>query len=154
MSHQIPYRILLAEDDSGVRRTLALVLESAGYDVTTTEHGLHAMFLLQNIHPHILIYELNLPNVQGHDFLAIVRTRFPQIAVVLMTGSNDLDGNVPNGIFADAIYIKGHTGPAALLQTLSELIQTIEARTNDHKSHGAQPLIAGERVRRANAHSY
>jgi DNA-binding response OmpR family regulator len=149
MSHQI--RVLLAEDDPGVRRSLALVLESAGYDVTTAEHGIHAMFLLQKILPQILIYELNLPDVRGHDFLSIVRARFPQIAVVLMTGLSELEGNIPDGVFADAIYIKGQTGPEALLQTLSELIQTTEVMTKDHKSHGASLFAAGQRVRRAHA---
>jgi DNA-binding response OmpR family regulator len=150
MSHPVRYRILLAEDDSGVRQSLKLVLESAGYDVIAAEHGVDAIFLLQKISPHVVIYELNLPRVQGHDFLAIVRMRFPQVSVVAMSSSSALEGRVPDGVFADAMYIKGHSGPEALLRTVFELIQTAETRMTAHKTGAAQAFAANQRARRTN----
>ena len=150
MSHPVRYRVLLADDDPGVRQSLKLVLESAGYDVILAGHGVDAIFLLQKFLPHVVIYELNLPQVQGHDFLAIVRTRFPQISVVAMTGSSALEGRVPDGVFADAMYIKGHSGPEALLLTVSELLHTAERRMTDHKMGAAQAFVANQRARRTN----
>ena len=150
MSHPVRYRVLLADDDSGVRQSLKLVLESAGYDVIAAEHGVNAIFLLQKISPHVVIYELNLPQVQGHDFLAIVRTRFPQVSVVAMSGSSGLEGRVPDGVFADAMYIKGHSGPEVLLRTISELLQTAEARMIDHKTGARRAFVANQRARRMN----
>ncbi len=101
MSQQLPYRVLLAEDDPGVRQTLALV-----------------------------------------------RTRFPQVSVIVMTSSSALDGNVPDGVFADATYIKGYAGPTALLDTMSELLQTSVVRETDHVRTDAQALAANQPARR------
>jgi len=150
MSCQLPYRILLAEDDRSVRESLALVLVSAGYDVTVAEHGVDAIFLLQKMRPHLVIYELNLPHLRDHDFLAIVRMRFPQVSVIAISSSAS-EGKLPEEIFADAMYIKGHTAPETLLQIASELIETAGARTIDHERNGAQAFVANQRARRVRA---
>lgn len=151
MPGKLPYRILLADDDPGVRESLTLVLEAAGYDVAVAEHGINAIFLLQKIVPNVLIYELNLPHIPGYDFLAVVRIRFPQIGVIAMGSSVGQGGKLPDGVFADAMYVKGQAGPQALLHTISELIQTSDLRLMEHQKTGFRAFTANQRARHANA---
>ncbi len=151
MSKQAPHKILLADDDPGVCQTLAMVLTSAGYDVTTAEHGIDAIFLLQTNVPDLIIYELNLPNVPGYDFLAVVRARYPKIGVIAMSSSPALDEKVPEGVFADAMYIKGQGHPEDLLERVAQLLQTRETRAKEHQKNSRDAFAANQRARRASA---
>jgi DNA-binding response OmpR family regulator len=143
------HKILLADDDPGVCQTLAMVLTSAGYDVSTAEHGIDAIFLLQTTVPDLIIFELNLPNVPGYDFLAVVRARYPRISVIAMSSCPALDGRVPEGVFADSMYIKGQSRPEDLLERVSQLLQSREARAQEHQKNSRDAFAANQRARRA-----
>jgi DNA-binding response OmpR family regulator len=148
MSEQAAHKILLADDDAGVRNTLAMVLASAGYDVSTAEHGIDAIFLLQVVVPDVVIYELNIPRVPGYDFLAVVRTRFPQVAVIGMSSSTAHEGTVPEGVFADDMYIKGQARPETLLEKVQELLKNPRSRGIEHQKNAAAAFVANQRARR------
>ena len=143
------YKILLADDDPGVRQTLEMVLASAGYDVSTAEHGIDAIFLLQKSIPDLVIYDLNMPEVPGYDLLAVIRIRFPQVGVIAMSSAYSQKGNLPDSVFADAVYIKGQSKPEELLDEVAELLKTADARRIEHQQNGGTAFRANQRARRA-----
>lgn len=145
------HKILLADDDPGVCQTLAMVLTSAGYDVSTAEHGIDAIFLLQTTVPDLIIYELNLPNVPGYDFLAVVRARYPRISVIAMSSSPISDDRVPDGVFADGMYSKGQSHPEHLLEKVGQLLQDADTRAKEHQKNSRDAFAANQRARRASA---
>src|SRR5579863_2402653 len=58
-------RVLLADDDSHIRRILALKLEQAGYDVTTSRDGREALDAAREARPAVLITDCNMPELTG-----------------------------------------------------------------------------------------
>jgi CheY-like chemotaxis protein len=119
------HQILVVDDDSGVRESVALLLVSCGYDVSTAEDGLSALQQLRRTLPILIISDLNMPHMSGYELLSVVRQRFSQIKTVAMSG--DYQGDIlPPGVVADSFYGKGKS-LKRLLATIATLIRTSEA---------------------------
>ena len=132
--------ILIVDDDKGVRDSLGLVLQAAGYDVSLAEHGFDALMQLRRTHPALIISDLNMPQMSGFEFLSVVRRRFPHISVIAMSGAYHCGNTVPGGVIADAFYPKGQ-GVRDLLKIVAELIHTSEERQLAHQTESAPVWI-------------
>src|SRR5262249_1431347 len=78
-------RILIADDERNIRKNLAMVLESAGYQVDEARDGEEALTVCRETHPDIAFVDLHMPKMEGLDVLAHFRTLSPNTAVVIIT---------------------------------------------------------------------
>jgi CheY-like chemotaxis protein len=106
--------ILVVDDAQTTRRAMAALLSAEGYTVSTAEDGLDALEQLRRQTPDLIISDLHMPRMSGSELLRVVRRRFPTIAVILASG-DDEDNGVPDGLIADAFYVKGTHQPQDLL---------------------------------------
>ena len=113
------YRILVVDDEPSILTTSQQVLEVQGYEVRTARDGFEALVELRRALPDILISDLSMPNMSGFELLSIVRQRFPQIAVIAISGEY-AGGN--GGLIADAFFAKGQYAPAELFTRIAQLI--------------------------------
>ncbi len=79
-------RILLAEDDTSLRDTIAEALRGQGYDVTAVGNGAAAMEALNGAAFDGAILDGLLPKMTGFDVAKQIRATAPQTGVVLMSG--------------------------------------------------------------------
>jgi CheY-like chemotaxis protein len=135
------HEILVVDDDSAVRDSLALLLKSSGFEVSSAINGFDALLQLKRRLPAILLSDLNMPQMSGFELLSVVRRRFPQISVIAMSGAYRSGDSVPGGVIADAFYSKGHSNPKALLDTVASLIQTFAVHAADHQRESAPVWI-------------
>jgi CheY-like chemotaxis protein len=78
--------ILIADDDPGLRQSLKLTLEAAGYRVRVAAHGGEA-FSLQNESPaDILITDIFMPENDGFEAIDRFRKTFPATKIIAMSG--------------------------------------------------------------------
>lgn len=134
MSDRSKREILVVDDDASIRKSMVLLLGSAGYRVRTAIHGLDGLLQLRRTLPSVVIAELNMPQMSGFEFLSVVRRRFPEISVIAMSGAYSFEDGVPSGVIADAFYAKGGSGsPGSLLSTVADLIQTLESQAAAHQ---------------------
>ena len=56
-------RILVADDERNIRKNLAMVLESAGYQVEEARDGEEALALCRQTHPDIAFVDLHMPKM-------------------------------------------------------------------------------------------
>jgi len=78
-------RLLIVEDDPGLRQVLQIQLEHEGYlarSVSSAEEGLP---ILEKVPHDLVITDLNLPGASGIELLKRVRSVDPQVAVIVMT---------------------------------------------------------------------
>ena len=115
------FRILVADDDEQIRRISAQVLSHCGYEVLTAEDGFEALALMRKAQPDVIISDLKMPNMSGFEFLSIVRRRFPQIPVIVITGEFEGGAN-PDGLLADALFHKGEYSPEELFKAIQALL--------------------------------
>jgi DNA-binding NtrC family response regulator len=99
-------KVLIVDDDASVRSSLSRVLIEIGFKVRTAEDGNSAMIALRDEVPEILISDLNMPGMSGFELLREVRTRFPNLNTIAMSGAFAGD-EAPSGVAADAFYQKG-----------------------------------------------
>jgi DNA-binding NtrC family response regulator len=119
-------RILVVDDDEGVRRCIAEFFALQGYEVWTAKDGLDALFRLKESPADVLISDLNMPNLSGFELLPMVRRMFPQTLLIAMSGA--YGGNeIPDGVTADAFFAKGQS-PEHLLSATEQLIHSREAQ--------------------------
>src|SRR5581483_3455198 len=130
-------QILVVEDDEAVRQTISQLLAGEGYEVSVATDGFDALLHLQDALPHILLSDLNMPQMSGFELLSVVRRRFPEILVVASSGAYDSSA-VPDGVIADAFYAKGKESAAELLAIIAKLVRT---GSTGHKGENAPVWI-------------
>lgn len=112
-------RILLAEDEAAVRRWLTQLLERAGYEVVAAADGSEALTLAKAMPhpPYCILSDVRMPRMSGPELLAELRTIWPSVRAVLMTGyaPEGTLGLVP----ADVQILLKPFSSTALLETLS-----------------------------------
>ena len=62
-------RVLVIDDDLGIRRLARLVLAEAGYDVALAAHGQEALTLLSKGDTDVIVLDLNMPVMDGYTFV-------------------------------------------------------------------------------------
>ena len=122
MAAEKQIRILVAEDDAGVRQTICMLLQAAGYDVVTAADGFEALLHCQEQVPDLILSDLNMPAMSGFELLSVLRRRFPQVVAVATSGAYS-SGSVPPGVIADAFYAKGREDSAKLLEIIAQALR-------------------------------
>jgi len=135
------HEILIVDDDDAVRDSVASLLQSRGYHVTTAIHGFDALLRMKKSVPAIVVSDLNMPQMSGFEFLSVLRRRFPQVSVIAMSGAYQTGAAVPGGVIADAFYPKGRSNPKEILHMVADLIQTSVVQATDHKRESAPVWI-------------
>lgn len=78
-------KILLVEDDRALREALADTLALGGYTYREVDCAEAALVALGEEPFGMVISDVNMPGMDGHQLLALIRTRYPQLPVLLMT---------------------------------------------------------------------
>lgn len=132
-----PNQILVVDDDPGVRATVALLLKTSGYAISTAEDGFDALLQMKTNVPKLVISDLNMPHMSGFEFLSVIRRRFPQVLVIAMSGAYHAGDAVPGGVIADAFYAKGDASPKTLVTLVADLLRNPEMPTEAHTRQSA-----------------
>jgi DNA-binding NtrC family response regulator len=80
-------RILLADDERGIRITLTEDLEDAGHSVVAVEDGEAAMKELGRQHFDCMISDVVMPKMDGMSLLRFAREKVPDIIAIMITGN-------------------------------------------------------------------
>ncbi len=84
-------KLLLVDDEEGVRRFLGLSLMELGYEVETAENGQAALDLFDDFNPDIVFTDIKMPVMDGIVLLKRIKEISPDTEVVMITGHGDLD---------------------------------------------------------------
>ena len=86
-----PIRVLVVDDETALRKSLARILVSRGFDVTTAEDGEAALALIEKQPPDVALVDILMPRMTGLELLPRVKARWPHIEVLIMTAFGDVD---------------------------------------------------------------
>ena len=87
-------KLLLAEDDALLADALSAQLGGAGYQVDHAPNGAVADYLLQRTAYDIVVLDVGLPMLEGLSVLTQLRTRQPDLPVLLLSARDALDDRV------------------------------------------------------------
>jgi two-component system response regulator AtoC len=84
MAHS--YRMLVIDDDPGLRDYLEALASSRGYQVHTASTGEEALKALDQSRPDLVTLDLVLPGMDGLETLRQLKERLPEVPVVMLSG--------------------------------------------------------------------
>lgn len=82
----MPKKILVVDDEEGIRQDLSFVLEDEGYQVATAGSGVEALASLAAERFDVVITDLKMPAPNGMEILKKVKADYPGTVVVMITG--------------------------------------------------------------------
>jgi len=88
-----PLKIMVIDDEPPIRKLLRMGLGTQGYEVLEASNGKIALELLQQ-DPALIILDLGLPDIQGHDLLRMIRGRNDSVPIVVLSSRGDEAGKV------------------------------------------------------------
>ncbi|UCD79738.1 MAG: response regulator [Desulfobacterales bacterium] len=84
-------KLLLADDEEGIRKVLSIALEDSGYEVLTAENGEEALDIFRRIKPAIVMTDIKMPGMDGIELLKKIKQEAPETEVIMITGHGDMD---------------------------------------------------------------
>ncbi len=84
-------RLLIIDDEEGIRRLLALSLASDGYEVFTASGGEEGIEIFKDESPTIVLTDIKMPGIDGIEVLKQVKELSPDTEVIMITGHGDMD---------------------------------------------------------------
>lgn len=116
-------RALVAEDDPGVRRLIAALLELDGWDVRTAADGQEAVDMARDWHPDAVVIDMMMPNKDGLEAMREIRAE-------------------PGGEDCAVVVVSARTGAR-------DVAQAIDAGCDDYVAKPFDPMDLSARARAA-----
>lgn len=117
-------RVIVVDDDSGVRAFVKRVLEGAGHSVQDCSTGTSLIALVQTDPPDVIVTDIFMPEMDGYQLLRMLATKHPELPVVVISGGNAIMGDqhmkVAQLLKASRLLHKPFTA-AALLEAVTEV---------------------------------
>ena len=121
-------KLLLVDDEEGIRKVLSLSLQSDGYDVTTAESGQQALKLFQKEFFPIVLTDLKMPGLDGLEVLKAIKEINPDSEVILLTGHGDMESAIQSLQLGASDFINKPVSDQVLLVALNRAQQRLETR--------------------------
>jgi DNA-binding response OmpR family regulator len=86
--------ILIIDDEASLRKTLARVLQQAGFEVTTAEQAGQGLDYLKTTSFDLVYMDIRMPGLSGLDALKAIHAAHPELPVILFTAQPDLNSAV------------------------------------------------------------
>jgi PAS domain S-box-containing protein len=84
-------KLLLADDEEGIRKVLGIYLADSGFEVLTAENGLQALEIFREAQPSIVLTDLRMPGIDGIELLRTIKSERPDTEVIMITGHGDME---------------------------------------------------------------
>lgn len=78
-------KLLIVDDQKGIRRLLQEVFSESGYDIETCANGLRALELITEFDPDLVLMDIKMPGLNGIDALRRLRVTDARRPVIMMT---------------------------------------------------------------------
>src|SRR3979411_783142 len=126
-------RILIVEDDDGIRETLKYHLSAAGYAVTEARDGAVGLRLARTSRPDLILLDLMLPGMSGMEFCRALR-RSSRVPIIMVTAKDsEVDKIVGLELGADD-YITKPFSVREVLARVNAVLRRASPEANEPKS--------------------
>ncbi|BCJ87643.1 response regulator [Effusibacillus dendaii] len=84
-------KILIVDDQYGIRMLLNEVLEKEGYEVHQAPNGQTALQIVKDYKPDLVLLDMKIPGMDGLEILRHIRKTEAELKVIMMTAYGELD---------------------------------------------------------------
>ncbi|CAN5732020.1 response regulator transcription factor [soil metagenome] len=130
-------RILLVEDDPATSKSIEMMLQNASLNVYATDLGEEGIDLAKLYDYDLILLDLNLPDMNGHDVLRHLRVAKVETPILILSGADDTESKLKGfGFGADDYMTKPFNR--------QELIARIHAIVRRSKGHAQSVIETGK----------
>jgi two-component system, OmpR family, KDP operon response regulator KdpE len=129
-----PLRVLVVDDEPPIRKLLRMGLNAQGYQIIEATNGKTALEMLGQA-PDLIILDLGLPDMEGHDLLRTIRARNESVPIVVLSSRGDEVGKVQALDFGADDYVTKPFGMDELLARMRAALR------HQLQTHGERPIF-------------
>jgi two-component system KDP operon response regulator KdpE len=129
-----PLKVLVIDDEPPIRKLLRMGLTTQGYQVLEAPNGKTALDELAK-QPDLVILDLGLPDVAGHDLLRTIRARNESVPIMVLSSRGDEAGKVQALDLGADDYVTKPFGMEELLARMRAALR------HQLQSHGERPIF-------------
>ena len=130
-----PLRVLVIDDEPPIRKLLRVGLSAHGYQIIEASSGKMALELLGEQPPDLIILDLGLPDMQGHELLRMMRARNDSVPIVVLSSRDDEAGKVQALDSGADDYVTKPFGMDELLARMRAALR------HQLQTHGERPIF-------------
>jgi DNA-binding NtrC family response regulator len=112
-------KILVIDDESIVRTSCSRSLTPEGYDVKLSQNGADAMKMLEEESFDLVLTDLKMPDIDGIEVLKMIKQRWPQTEVIVVTGYQTVDTAVKSIKLGAFDYLEKPFTPDSLIAAVN-----------------------------------
>jgi signal transduction histidine kinase/CheY-like chemotaxis protein len=121
-------KILLVDDEEGIRKVLGISLTDSGYHVFTAENGAEALKIINTEKPSIVLSDIKMPVMDGLTLLRKIRSEYPETEVIMITAHGDMDSAIQCLKLSATDFITKPINPEILEIALKRAFEKITMR--------------------------
>lgn len=116
-------RVLIVDDEKNVRRSLAVILEDAGYHTHMTDNALEAMQLIRTGTFDLVVIDIRLGEVSGLELLKKAKVEGLTVPLIFMSGHASLSEAVDTIRLGASDFIEKPFSPERLLVAIEKALK-------------------------------
>lgn len=130
-------RVLVVDDEPGVRSVLSEMLRTGGFTTESVPEGRDALRALRTGQFDVLITDVRLPDISGMELLSIVRDKYPWLPVIVVTGYASIDSTIKAMRLGAVDYIPKPFTRDSVLSSVELALQTgLSTMRSAEKNYG------------------
>src|SRR4051794_28040180 len=129
-----PLKVLVVDDEPPIRKLLRMGLSTQGYDILEAPNGRTSLELLAQ-NPDLVILDLGLPDMAGHELLQKIRARNESVPIVVLSSRGDEGGKVQALDLGADDYVTKPFGMDELLARMRAALR------HQLQTHGERPIF-------------
>lgn len=122
--------ILIIDDEPSILKTLARILQQAGFEVTTAESAEQGLDYLSTTQFDMILTDLRMPGMHGMEALKVIHADYPSLPVILITAQPDVNSAVEALRHGATDYLLKPIKPEVIIERARNILlkQQIEKR--------------------------
>jgi DNA-binding response OmpR family regulator len=114
--------ILIIDDEASLRKTLARILQQAGFDVTTAESAEQGLDYIKTTPFDMVLTDLRMPGMHGMDALKLIHSNHPALPVILFTAQPDVNSAIDALRHGATDYLLKPIKPEAIIERTRSIL--------------------------------
>lgn len=116
-------KIVVIDDEVVLRTTFRHILKEAGFDVWVAENGREGVETCRQVEPDLVVVDLLMPEMDGFTSISQLRSRFPALPIVAISGVADVYGKEHSLRCGATTFIPKPIDGAAMIALANELLR-------------------------------
>ena len=119
-------KVLVVDDEVNFAEMLVKRLRSRNFDALAASDGPSALATMHSLEPDVVILDVRMPGMDGHEMLGRIRTAHPAVKVIMLTAHGSIDDAVTDLRRGAFNYLQKPCSITDLIEAVQQAAQPTE----------------------------